>query len=63
MCEANAYVVTDDQEELLLPNVASVEREGTKLLLVDLFGEQKLIEGEIVRLDLLNHKIIIKRLA
>lgn len=63
MCEANAYVVIDDQEELLLPNVASVEREGTKLLLVDLFGEQKLIEGEIVRLDLLNHKIIIKRLA
>lgn len=61
MCEANAYLVHDETEELLLANVATVDREGSKLILVDLFGEQKVIEAEIVRLDLLNHKILIRR--
>ncbi len=61
MCEASAYVVRDGQEELVLQDVAALERDGNKLLLIGLFGEQKLIEGEITKIDLLTHKIYLKK--
>ncbi|MGE5578020.1 MAG: CooT family nickel-binding protein [Syntrophothermus sp.] len=61
MCEASAYVVRDGQEELVFQDVAALERDGNKLLLIGLFGEQKLIEGEITKIDLLTHKIYLKK--
>ncbi|MGD0971123.1 MAG: CooT family nickel-binding protein [Desulfobaccales bacterium] len=60
MCEAAAYVLRNGQEELLLSEVDIVEPEGDGLRLVNIFGEQKVIEGGIHRLNLVNHKIILK---
>ena len=60
MCEAAAYVLRNGQEELLLPDVDIIEPEGDGLRLVNIFGEQKVIKGNIERLNLINHKIILK---
>ena len=52
MCEAAAYVLRNGQEELLLPEVDIIEPEGGGLRLVNIFGEQKVIKGDIQRFGL-----------
>jgi predicted RNA-binding protein len=60
MCEANAYLVKDGKEELLLEAVDKVEPDEGKLRLTSIFGEQKFIEGKITRLSLVDHRVIIE---
>ena len=59
MCEAAAYVLKEGQEELLLSDVDVIEPEGDGLRLVNIFGEQKVINASILRLNLVNHKVIL----
>jgi predicted RNA-binding protein len=59
MCEANAYVLRNGQEELLLKDVDIVEPDGEELRLVSIFGEQTVIRADIHLLNLVNHKIIL----
>jgi predicted RNA-binding protein len=59
MCEAAAYVLKDGQEELLLSAVDIIEPEGDGLRLVNIFGEQKVINATILRLNLVNHQVIL----
>jgi len=61
MCEANAYVYRDGKEELYLENVDIMRPEGEKIYLRNLFGEQKVFEGEIKEISLLNHKIVLEK--
>ena len=61
MCEANAYLLKDGQEELILEAVDVVEPdEEGGCLLVSIFGEQKSVKGRIARMNLVNHKILIE---
>ena len=62
MCEANAYLVKDGKEELLLEALDSVEPEEGKLRLTSIFGEQKFVKGKISRLALADHKVIIEEI-
>ena len=58
MCEANAYVMKDGEEQLLLESVDLVEPEDPDgFRLVSIFGEQKIIRGRLKRMNLVNHKI------
>ncbi|MHB0977329.1 MAG: CooT family nickel-binding protein [Candidatus Aquicultorales bacterium] len=60
MCEANVLIERDGDLEVVMENVASITPiDGEKLLLVDLFGEQKQIAAEIKELRLLDHKVIL----
>jgi predicted RNA-binding protein len=59
MCEAAAYIMKNGQEELLLADVDIIEPEGDGLRLVNIFGQQKIIKGNIYRLNPVNHKIIL----
>lgn len=59
MCEAAAYVLKNGQEELLLSDVDIIEPEGDSLRLVNIFGEQKIIKATILRLNLVNHQVIL----
>lgn len=61
MCEANAYVFKDGTEELYLENVDIMKPESGKIYLKNLFGEQKIFEGEIREISLLRHRIILER--
>lgn len=59
MCEANAYLVSNDEEHLILEavNIVEPEDKGTYRL-VDIFGNQKIIKGRIKGMNLVNHKIL-----
>ncbi len=59
MCEANAYILKDGKEELFLENVDVMKPEEGKIFLKNLFGEQKVFEGEIKEISLLRRKIIL----
>jgi len=61
MCEATAYIIKDEKEEVLLEGVDLVEPEPDgSLRLVSIFGEQKVVRANIKRLELVNHKIILE---
>jgi predicted RNA-binding protein len=59
MCEANAYLIKDGHEQLLMESVDVVEPEedGTWRL-VGIFGDQKTVKGKIKGMNLVNHKIL-----
>ncbi|MEW6213813.1 MAG: CooT family nickel-binding protein [Nitrospirota bacterium] len=61
MCEANAYIYRDGKEELYLENVDIMRPEEGKIYLRSFFGEQKVFEGVIKEISLLNHKIVLEK--
>jgi predicted RNA-binding protein len=60
MCEANAYIMEEDKEKLVMEAVDKVEPVEDGVLLVSIFGEQKFIKGHIYSLSLVDHKVYIK---
>lgn len=59
MCEANAYILQDDKEELILESVDLVKpQDDDGFLLVDIFGTQKVVRGKLKQMNLVDHKII-----
>lgn len=60
MCEANAYLLKDGKEELILEAVDVLENEGSHIRIVNIFGEQKTVRGSIRTMSLVNHKIVIE---
>lgn len=60
MCESAAYVLRDSKLERVMENVVSVDPYDGKVYLTDLLGDQKIIDGEIKEIRLMDHKIIIK---
>jgi len=59
MCEANAYMVRDGQEQLIMESVDIVEPEGKDTWrLVGIFGDQKTVKGRIKGMSLVNHKVL-----
>ncbi len=61
MCEANAYIEKDGNEELYLENVDILKPEQGRIYMRNLFGEQKLFEGSIKEISLIKHKIILRK--
>lgn len=62
MCEANAYLVADGDETLVMEAVDYVTPEGEGVKLVNIFGEQKFLRAEIHSLSLVDHKVFLKAL-
>ncbi len=63
MCEANAYLIEDGKEVLVLESVDKVEPEGEGLKLTSIFGEQKFVAAQIAALSLVDHKVFLKKLS
>lgn len=61
MCEANAYIYQDGKEELYLESVDILRPEEGKIYLKNLFGEQRLFDGDIKEVSLLKHKIVLEK--
>lgn len=61
MCEANAYLIENDQKTLLMEAVDTVTPEGEGLSLVNIFGDQKFIRAKIHSLSLVEHKIYLEK--
>ncbi len=60
MCEATAYLMKDGKEEMLLESVDLIEPEDGKIRLVNIFGEQKVVDARIKVMALGNNKIILE---
>jgi predicted RNA-binding protein len=61
MCEANAYLIEGDREELVMESVDTIRPEDQGIGLVNIFGEQKFLKARIHSLSLVDHKIFLTR--
>ena len=63
MCEANAYIEKEGEEELFMESVDVIKpEEGDKLLIMNIFGDQKIFNGKIKKISLVNHKILLEKI-
>jgi predicted RNA-binding protein len=60
MCEANAYIMKEGKEELVLEDISILRPEQDGLYLQNIFGEQKRIKARIKEMNLLDHRIILE---
>ncbi|MBU1398158.1 MAG: CooT family nickel-binding protein [Pseudomonadota bacterium] len=61
MCEANAYLIGDNDNKLVMESVDTVEPQEDGVRLVSIFGDQKYIKAHIHSLSLVDHKIFLKQ--
>ena len=59
MCEAAVFLDKNGDLEKVMDDVVEVKPEGDKLLLVDVFGEQKLVSARLKEVELMDHRIIL----
>ncbi len=60
MCEANAYIIENDEPRLVMEAVDTIEPSEEGLKLVNIFGEQKFVKAAIHSLSLVDHKVYLK---
>jgi predicted RNA-binding protein len=60
MCEANAYLIKGDKEELVLEDISVLRPEKDELYLQNIFGEQKRIKARIKEMNLIDHRIVLE---
>jgi len=60
MCEANAYILKEGKEELVLEDIAILRPEPEGLYLQNIFGEQRRVKARIRELNLVDHRIILE---
>jgi predicted RNA-binding protein len=60
MCEANAYLLKEGREELILEDISVLRPEKEELYLQNIFGEQKRIKARIKEMNLLDHRILLE---
>ncbi len=59
MCEANAYFIEDEKEQLIMQSVDVVQPgDDNTWRLVNIFGDQKDIRARIKKMRLVEHKIL-----
>jgi len=59
MCEANAYILKNNNEEILLESVDIIQPlENNQWFIKNIFGEQMKITAKIKYISLINHKIV-----
>lgn len=59
MCEANAYLVKENEETLIMESVDLIEPEGKdSWRLVGIFGDQKIVKGRIAGMNLGDSRIL-----
>jgi predicted RNA-binding protein len=59
MCEAKVYLSEDGEEQKIMEDVVLMqpEPESNAYLLVNILGEQKLVQGHIEKIDFLRHVV------
>lgn len=58
MCLATVYKESDDS--VIFKNVARIDVDGTKLILRDIMGDERVVEGTILMVDLANSIVKLK---
>jgi predicted RNA-binding protein len=60
VCEAVVFINRGGDLEKVMDDVVELKPEGEKLLLIDVFGEQKLVSARISEVELMDHRVILK---
>ncbi len=61
MCEVDAYLLKKDgSEEVILEKVYLIEPEEGGVRIENLFGEQRVVEHPVFRIDLSGYKLLFK---
>lgn len=60
MCESTVFVQKQGNEKLLAEDVARIVPEGDQVRVVTMLGDEHTIKGEIIDIDLMSHKILLK---
>ncbi|MBA7700541.1 hypothetical protein ES703_109256 [subsurface metagenome] len=60
MCEANAYLIKDGQEKLIMESVDTLRPEEDGIYLQDIFGGQRTIKARIKEMNLVDHRILLE---
>jgi predicted RNA-binding protein len=58
MCEANAYLIKNGEEELIMRSVDILRPEDGMIYLQDVFGEQRWLKAHIKEMNLVEHRIV-----
>ena len=61
MCESIAYLVSEHGEEKIMDNVVYMVPSEGSVFLEDILGDQKVVEGILKEIKLLDHKILIQK--
>ncbi len=60
MCEANAYMMREGKEELVLEDLTILRPEGDELYIQNIFGEQRRLKARLKELNLIEHRILLE---
>ncbi len=60
MCEANAYVIREGKEDLVLEDITLLRQEDGELFLQNLFGEEKRIRARIKEMNLSTRRVLLE---
>ena len=60
MCEANAYLIKDGEEKLIMENVDILRPGSNGIYLQDIFGGQRTIKASIKEMNLVDHRILLE---
>jgi predicted RNA-binding protein len=58
MCEANAYLLKDGEEKLIMKSVDTLRPEENGIYIQNIFGEQQTIKARIKEMHLVDHRIL-----
>jgi predicted RNA-binding protein len=61
MCDSNVYLVQDDKEELLMENLDFLRQEEDRVILRDIFGEEKTVQAKLKEFHLSKQRVILER--
>ena len=63
MCEANAYLIKGEDNQLVMEAVDTVEPEKDGIRLMNIFGDERFIKARIHSLFLVDRKIFLEDLS
>ncbi|MEA3415970.1 MAG: CooT family nickel-binding protein [Thermodesulfobacteriota bacterium] len=59
MCEANAYLIKDGHDRVIMESVDILRPEGDSIYLENIFGEKLEIKARIKKMNLVDHHILL----
>ena len=59
MCEANAYLIKNGSEKIIMENVDIIKPEGENIYLENIFGEKLEIKARVEEMNLVDHRILL----
>ena len=60
MCEANAFVLEDNEQKLVMEAVDTIEPQNGGICLTNIFGEQKVLNAQVHSLSLVDNKVFLR---